>query len=315
MAASVVPPLCQVAYSVLDLGRTRDWYRDALGFVPARGAHFRGWPNTRIQGLAEADEHVAWLVDRQESSQLELFEFHRPEPRPRPADWRPCDVGYVRVGLHVTDFDAALERLAAVGTSPSTDPLGEPGQRRVCVRDPEGVLLELIEDDPLPATAASVPRPEVPVAIRSVTLSVPDLARSRRFFVEALGLQEARGIHLHAPEHEVLWGLPGARRRSLLLGAGTGLIELVQYDDPVGRSWPEGHRICDQGLLNVAFRFRRARDLRATWQRAIDAGYGSHGKPLNVGVVVVVYLTDDQGFSVELVLCRRIYERFLGFRP
>ena len=34
------------------------------------------------------------------------------------------------------------------GTPPLSDPAGEPGARRVCVRDPDGVLLELMEDDP-----------------------------------------------------------------------------------------------------------------------------------------------------------------------
>jgi len=54
------------------------------------------------------------------------------------------------------------------------------GTRRVCVRDPEGVLLELMEDDPrLPSTPLRA-RPEVPVAVRSVTLSVPDLDRHGR---------------------------------------------------------------------------------------------------------------------------------------
>ena len=40
------------------------------------------------------------------------------------------------------------------------------------------------------------------------------------------------------------------------------LVELVQYTDPPGRPWPPGYRISDQGLLNIAFGFRRARRVR-----------------------------------------------------
>ena len=55
----------------------------------------------------------------------------------------------------------ALERAVASGTPPLSDPLGEPGARRACVRDPDGVLIELMEDDPRapePRERARAPR-------------------------------------------------------------------------------------------------------------------------------------------------------------
>src|SRR5204862_525422 len=111
-----------------------------------------------------------------------------PRARPLPADWSPADVGYSMVGVHVRDFDVALERLERASAPPVAPPVGAAGARRACVRDPEGILLELMEDDPRGPARRERPRPEVGPAVRFVTLSVPDLERSQRTFRDVLGL-------------------------------------------------------------------------------------------------------------------------------
>ena len=264
--------LCQIALSVTDLRRTQRWYREVLGLEPAGGTNlFAGPLASMVQGVPRAASTCWWLVDRQDFFQIELFEFRSPLVRPLPADWRPCDIGYTMVSVSVADLERTLERAAAAGTPPLTDPLGRPGARRACVRDPEGVLIELMEDDPRAAEPRERPRPGLEAATRSVTLSVPDLGRSRRLFADVLGLDVAEGAGLHAPEHEALWGLEGAQRDSLELWADDMLVELVQYTDPPGRPWPPGYRISDQGLLNIAFGFRRARRVRGG-PRALPRG-------------------------------------------
>ena len=109
--------------------------------------------------------------------------------------------------------------------------------------------------------------------MRSVTLSVPDLARSEDFFRRGLGLQHS-DVALRAPEHEALWGLAGARTQASALDAGGVLVELVQYLDPIGRPRPPGHKISDQGILNIAFGARRKRDHRELYDRTTAAGAG-----------------------------------------
>lgn len=309
-------PLCQVAFSVTDLRRTHRWYQHMLGFLPSGGTpFFRGAIASSIQGLPGVKSTTWWLMDQQAFRQLEMFEYERPRAKPLPLNWRPNDIGYTTVGLHVTDFDARLAQLVAADVRPLTDPVGASPARRVCVRDPEGVLLELMEDDPRQPGAPARPRPQVPVATRSVTLSVTDLARSRRFFVETLQLEEATGVELHGPEHEALWGLEGAKSERLLLWAGDFLVELKQYTDPMGRPWPDEYRICDQGLLNIAFGFRDKQHLQETYDRVIGGGYSSNRKPFHMPGWGVVYVNDDQCFSVELLLVRPWFDRFLGFRP
>jgi catechol 2,3-dioxygenase-like lactoylglutathione lyase family enzyme/uncharacterized protein YndB with AHSA1/START domain len=308
-------PLCQVAFSVTDLRRTHAWYRDMFGFLPSGGTRlFRGPLTSRVQGLPNAASTCWWMVDQQDFFQLEMFQFSSPLARPRPADWRPCDVGYTMVGLHVIDFDATLERLARSGVRPLSAPLGPAGARRVCVRDPEGVLLELMEEDVRHPAAPLRPRPEVPVATRSVTVSVGDLERSQKFFGGILGLPEARGVTLHGPEHEALWGLDGAKRRSKLLWAGDFLVELVQYMDPLGKPWPDGYRISDQGLLNIAFGFRSKTHFDEVYQRCVAAGHHGNWHPFNLGPGSVVYVNDDQGFSVELLFVRPWFDGPAGFK-
>jgi short-subunit dehydrogenase/catechol 2,3-dioxygenase-like lactoylglutathione lyase family enzyme len=308
--------LSQIAVSVTDLRRTQRWYRDVLGLEPAGGTNlFAGPLAAMVQGVPRSASTCWWLLDRQELFQIELFEFRSPLVRPLPGDWRPCDIGYTTVSFCVDDLDAALARATAAATPPLTPPLGVPGKRRACLRDPEGVLIELMEEDPRGPEPRPRPRTRVAAVARSLTLSVPDLERSARFFGEVLGLDAAGGVALHGPEHEALWGLEGARRESLLMWADDFLVELVRYLDPVGHPWPPGYRISDQGIVNIAFGFRERGEFDAAHERCLKAGFHGNAAPLRLGAWSVVYVNDDQGFSVELLHVEPWYERQMGFRP
>jgi catechol 2,3-dioxygenase-like lactoylglutathione lyase family enzyme len=228
--------LCQIALSVADVRRTHEWYRDVLGLAPAGGTNlFAGPLASMVQGVPRAASTCWWLVDRQEFFQLELFEFRSPPTRPLPADWRPCDIGYTSIGVHVADFDGALAAARKAGGEPLAEPVGAAGLRRACVRDPDGFLVELMEDDPRAAAPRQRPRPDLPAVVRSVTLSVPDLARMGKMFEEVFGLAAAAGPPLHGPEHEAAWGLAGAVSRRAALWAGDVIVELAQYEQPAGR--------------------------------------------------------------------------------
>ena len=127
-AGGDAPPLCQVAFSVTDLRRTHTWYRDVFGFLPAgRTSLNRGPLASLVQGLPRAASTCWWLVDQQEFFQLEIFQFASPPVRPKPVDWRPCDIGYTLVGLHVADFAETLDRLRRRGVEPLTQPIGPRG--------------------------------------------------------------------------------------------------------------------------------------------------------------------------------------------
>lgn len=310
-----VPALNQIALSVVDLRVTERWFREGLGFLPAGGsrAMMRGLLPSLVQGLPRAASTCWWLVGRNPWFHIELFQFERPLARLLPHDFRPCDIGYARIGFWVADFDTALRRLRRLGSKSLTEPIGERGRRRACVRNPDGVYVEIMEDDPLPAAAPK--RTKCPVAIRTVTLSVPDLDTSAVFFRDVIGLEESR-VSLHAPEHEALWGLAGATSRHRLFESRDALVEIVQYVDPVGRPWPDDYRISDQGILNIAFGAHSKSDFNEVYERVRDAGVRSNCRPIHMPGAGVVYVSDAQGFSVEFQWLKRGRgDRHWGFEP
>ena len=310
------PPLAQVAFSVVDLAATERWFREGLGFRPAGGSRrrMRGPLASSVQGLPRAASTCWWMVDRNEFFQLELFQFERPLARLMAHDFRPCDIGYTRIGVWVADFDQALTRLGRLGSPPLSDPMGPAGARRVCVRNPDGVYVEIMEDDPLSGTGFAPSRSACPVAARSVTLSIPDLARSEAFFSRGLGLQRS-GASLRVPEHEALWGLAGAQTGSSVFTAGSVLVELVQYLDPVGRPRPAGYRISDQGILNIAFGARSRRDHGKLYRRARAAGGRENCRPIHMPGAGGVYVNDPDRFSVELLWMSPGSDKRWGFTP
>lgn len=289
------------------------WYREGLGLLPSGASLFAGPPATKVNGLPFPIFGARWLLDGRERLQVELFRFIRPRPKPRRTDESPADHGYRRVGFHVADFDAALTRLARLGSVPVGPVLGAQGRRRACVRDPEGTWIELIEEDPLARAAKRWPGARA--TLRSVTISVPDLGAASRCWSEGIGLDDApRALHL--PEHEALWGLEGARRRERTLDAGTALVELVEYEQPRGRPVPHDRRICDQGVMNVAFVARDRASFDRTFERWVGLGFRPTSEtPLDVGVFRVMYFDLPSGENVELLFPRRWAWRLTGFVP
>ncbi len=311
----------QVAFAVLDLRRTEAWWREGLGFLPAGGSRtlFRPpFSDGKVQKLPGSAMTCWCMVGRNDWAQLEFFQYERPISRLMPADYRACDLGYSRCGVWVADFDAALRNLAALGSEPLCAPIGEPGKRRACVRNPDGVFVELMEEDPLPEQNTRG-RQSCPVALRSATLSTPDLQRSLAFLRDGLGMREA-GFDLHGDEHEALWGLAGARcSRTLMIGGNRTeslLLEVVQYHDPLGQPLPADYRLCDQRILNICFGDPQSgAGVRAMRDRAVAAGATENCPLLDLKMVGCTYVEDPLGFSYEFMWAAPRLHKAFGFVP
>ena len=292
---------CQLALSTMDLARTHWWYRRALGFLPAGERRRRGGPEfAAVPGLPEVALDVWCLVSRQTFVQIEMIEFAKPRMRPRPPTWQRSDIGYTTVGIHVPDFEAAVARIERVGGRFVTAPVGRLGDRRVCLHDPDDTLLELMEQHPVGGrpTADGDALP----AIGFVSLSVRDIDRSLRLWVDALGCTILARHAVHQEEHESLWGLAGAVRETAVVAAGDVAIELVCYRQPAGRSRPAGSLLSDQGILNVALGSTNKDEFDEVYARARDHGFYAETEPWTVpGVATVVYVWDGQGLTVELL--------------
>jgi catechol 2,3-dioxygenase-like lactoylglutathione lyase family enzyme len=218
------------------------------------------------------------------------------------------------MSFHVDDFDAVLARIPTVGATTITPPMGPAGDRRVCLRDLDGFIIEVMERDPLDDLRPAR-WPQAGSAIRAVSLSVPDLEKARRFWVETLSLEVVDPTLLHTPEMEALWGLPGAQSETLLLRAGDQLIEVQQYRDPAPRPRPLGYLLSDVGILNIALGYRTRETFTEAFTRLIDNGYTANVQPNDEGPFTSSYVNDDQGFSLEMFHCAEEIDGYLGFMP
>jgi catechol 2,3-dioxygenase-like lactoylglutathione lyase family enzyme len=311
----VSPQLAQIALCTTDIPRSVQLYGEALGFADAGGKALWGSRIAQIQDVGDDCALVIWwLVGRQDLVQLELFHHTTPPQKPLPADWRPCDLGWVRFGIAVPDLDACLERLAGLGVSTITEPAAVDGLRRACFLDPyTGVVVELLEEGA--ATPGGI-RPrfyDLVPAIVYAAVSVRDLDAARRFFCDTMGLVEEPGTVLHPPGLEALWGLDGAKAESFAARGGDVYLEVVRYDDPVGRPKPDGYLLTDQGFMNVAVGFREKAAMDEVYARFTAGGYRDNARPPQVAGGTYVY--DDQGNSLEILLAPRELDSTFGFAP
>lgn len=313
--------VCQVALCALNAAQLRDWYRTVFGLARGSGALLAvpPMPTRRIQGVdPNPAETVTWLVDQQAYFQLEFFQFHRPRSVLKPTNWRPCDIGYNVVGIYVSDFEQTLHRYAACSDRSLPEPMGPPGDRRVCVADPEGNWIEIMERDPIAeidGCESGKVRPELGAALRFIRVSVPDLARAQATFIDAMGLQQVDGLELHTPDHEALWGLPGAVSEAVVLKARNFLVELVAYRKPEPQPRPEGYQISDQGFMNIALGFDTAGAFDSAFAQATSRGMSPNGSPVDIGIFRVMYVNDSDGFSVEMLYARKPLWWLSGFSP
>ena len=302
-----------MALSTVDGKRSRDWYQQGLGFLPA-GSLAPTADLSATQGVADARvRNLLWLVDSQDFVQLEIFEYSSPPVRPLRADRELSDIGYARVGIWVADFDATLARLARLGVRPVGPLAGPAGARRACVFDPDGIMVEVMEDFvPAPQSRPLV-RPRAGVALRAVRASVPDLDASLRFFRDAIGMTEVSDVILRTAARESTPGCAQPSRRALL-AAGQLWLELAQYGAAGGRPRPADYRITDQGILNIAVASRTLEGYLGLRDRVAAAGYQVHAEIAREHLRIQ-YALDPAGFSVEMGYFDAARDPVAGFRP
>jgi len=295
----------QIAIVVEDDDASVRFYEQLFGVPRVGGTIFKGKAAERVQALPDPLFVANWHMDDREFFQLELFQYERPRSQPFARVRQPWDIGYSRVALEVNDpvaCHAKCASLAATGLSAIRDIDGQP---HFVLSDPTGVLVEVG-----PATRP-VP-PSLGARFAGVALSVPKLDVALASFHHAIGCPI---VTTNVTDKGSLWNEPPARKRSVLLDAGTAWLEISEYSEPSPRPWPSGYRICDYGIMNVAFGFRDANAIRSAWQRMIQGGFKPHGELVNsAGQVLVGYMDDPQGFNVELLMVRPWLDGVMGFR-
>ncbi len=307
--------LCQVAISVMDMNKTVSFYKD-LGYASAGGEmNLKGPIIEKIQNYKGVKGVVQWVSDGSPGFQVEFFLYDNPPARPMAPDARPCDIGYRRLSIWAADFDAVIQGLQAKGVPFVSEPGTFAPGRRACIRDPNGVYLEIMEDDirnpHLNPNGIAVAGQSIKT--RALTLSVPNLEQALSYFIGVLGMERANAT-LHTPEMEGLWGLEGAKTRSALLWCGDFLLELVEYLSPRGKARPEDEQIGDAGIWHAAVRFKKGKYIKQAFREARRAGHSSNSAPVGLAAVTAVYMKTDQGFIFEYFHSLPFLNRFLGFK-
>lgn len=266
------PNILQIVLGSDNLPFSKHLYSTVFGFASGGERLIYSQHNAQVMGFdGWGGATVLYMVGRQELVQLEFWTHATPRQRPLPADWRPNDIGFCRLGVSVHDFDDTLERLAQLGIAPLTPPIGTQGHRRVCFRDPTvGIPVEILEDGPgLPGVRECYH--DLAPAIVYVTVSVTDLDAARTYFGDVVGLQQ-EDIQLHSADHERLWGLPDAQRRTAILRGGSVFLELVEYLTPTGRPRPLDEALDGQGFKTIAVGFRDPIETGRIFERVKAAG-------------------------------------------
>jgi catechol 2,3-dioxygenase-like lactoylglutathione lyase family enzyme len=144
------PPLLAVRHVgivVQDMERCLGFYRDVLGLTVKVAAEESGHFIDALLGEVGVQVRTVKLAAPKGQAMIELLEFRSP-----PADVRrPITVktpGMTHVALTVADIDGLALRLIDAGAvfigAPRISPDG--GVKAAYVRDPEGNLLELVEE-------------------------------------------------------------------------------------------------------------------------------------------------------------------------
>jgi len=263
----------QIGMNTSDLASSLRLYSEAFGFRNA-GSQVLWGDAIRVQGLDPRSlAMIWWLIGRQKFFQLELFHHSEPAQRPLRADWRPCDHGWVRIGVTVGDFDGCMATLERYGMEFLGVPVCTDGARRRAFRDPYvGVVIEVMENCAELASADAGSAGDGP-AVAYIASSVSNLGSARHFYEYVLELQIEPIEILHDSSHEALWGLAGAERDGFLVKSGDVRLEIVQYCNPIGRPRPTDYRASDQGIVNVALGSRQTAVVAGALERLQVAGY------------------------------------------
>jgi glyoxylase I family protein len=148
MTAVRVIGLGHTGITVSNIERSISFYREVLGFEVGERVRVSGEMFEKVTGVPGAEIDVAFV--RAPGYFFELLCYVKPEDRAR-SKLRACDPGFMHVAFKVHCLDDLVASIKAHGFEPlsavQTVPDGPAkGLRVIYARDPDGVVLEFIEE-------------------------------------------------------------------------------------------------------------------------------------------------------------------------
>lgn len=130
---------------VSDMERSIRFYRDMLGMTV--WADFKD-DSDYVREVTEVPGAHVWMIKLKAADgvSIELLQYLS-HPAGIPDPTRACDVGVNHIALQVDDIDALYTKLVAKGIRFHAPPTvsGDGGAKVTYCRDPEGVIVELVE--------------------------------------------------------------------------------------------------------------------------------------------------------------------------
>ncbi|SEF68831.1 Glyoxalase-like domain-containing protein [Thermomonospora echinospora] len=136
--------------------------------------------------------------------------------------------------------------------------------------------------------------------LRAATVSVADLERSCSFYQDVFAYTRLAEAKVAGREAELLWQMPsGLTGRTAVLGpegAATGLLRLVEFDEPGEPYWGDYSRAQDYGhyALNI-----RVRDIHTAVARLRAAGGRSKSEPSHWTVAAGLSAWDSLSYDPD----------------
>lgn len=139
------PEVHHVGITVGDLDRSVDWYCTNFGLREIVRNHLEGDVISKQTDLPGTEIDVALLAGS--NTIVELLCYG--SPAGRPYTLRTCDVGAAHVCIVVGDLDATCREMRSRGVEFHAEPCSLIGnERMVYVRDPDGIMVELLQTTP-----------------------------------------------------------------------------------------------------------------------------------------------------------------------
>lgn len=139
-----MPVIHHSAIAVTDLEESLRFWRDGLGFELVMDERFEGdWPT--LLRAPTTSLRAVFLGDpaHLDSGIVELVDLGDVGKSPKDPD-APATAGVLVLSV-MTDLDATLERLAAIGLGGTQRRIDVAGVAMAVVTDPDGVLVELVD--------------------------------------------------------------------------------------------------------------------------------------------------------------------------
>jgi catechol 2,3-dioxygenase-like lactoylglutathione lyase family enzyme len=301
---------------VHDAGRTYDFYRKNLGFKVKANDHTAYMEEMESVIGAVVEMRIIMAANAAGGGVIELCEHTSTKPQEPEQPVRWGDLGFFELGIAAYDLNGLFLDLKKSGvdflTPVRTLELSGGGvQRYAYLRDPDGLLLRLVE-------VGTGRRPRAG-GVHHVGMGVKDMGKMREFYSGVLGFTEVehefKGVLPELDEvtgggemEMVMLRRPGPARGSIP-NLEPGRVALVRTLDYEGKPIFAGRRWGDIGMMELAF---DVDDLKGTVEELvangarpympvtrIDMGTGSLGS--------VAYVLDPEDNCIELVETEKVF--------